>query len=139
MLVATDNLMVLSLLSLLSSTLGDYQGYQNYVYPETYTYPDNTSLASYGHHYHNQPTQRSRRLLDQGLLEMEAGESEREKFSFNLFLDSSSHLDGCQYTNTTHPPPNLTYPRCLKGPLTISNSMTQKQGQVEIMSQFQNS
>jgi len=73
MLVATDYLLVLSLLSLLTSVLGDYQGYNNYVYPETYTYTDNTSLASYDHHYHNQPTQRSRRLLDQGLLEMEAG------------------------------------------------------------------
>ena len=72
MLVATRDYLVV--LSLLTAVLGDYQGYSNYVYPETYSYPDNTSLASYGHHYHNQPTQRSRRLLDQGLLEMEAGE-----------------------------------------------------------------
>ena len=71
MLVATDYLVGLSLLT---ATLGDYQGYSNYVYPETYSYADNTSLASYGHHYHNEPTQRSRRLLDQGLLELDASE-----------------------------------------------------------------
>ena len=64
MLVATDYLVVLSLLSLLTSVLGDYQGYNNYVYPETYAYTDNTSLAS---HYHNNPTQASKRLFDQGL------------------------------------------------------------------------
>ena len=71
MLVARDYLVFLSLMT---AVLGDYQGYSNYAYPETYSYPDNTSLASYSHHYHNQPTQRSRRLLDQGLLDMEAGE-----------------------------------------------------------------
>ena len=70
-------------LPLLTSVLGDYQGYSNYVYPEAYSFPDNTSLASYSH-YHNQPTQGSRRLLDQGLLTMTAGEcnEQKEKVSF---------------------------------------------------------
>ena len=71
MLLSRDYLVVLSLIP---AVLGDYQGYSNYVYPETYSYPDNTSLASYGHQYHSQPTERSRRTLDQGLIDMEAGE-----------------------------------------------------------------
>ena len=71
MLLSRDYLVVLSLIP---AVLGDYQGYSNYVYPETYSYPDNASLASYGHQYHSQPTERSRRTLDQGLIDMEASE-----------------------------------------------------------------
>ena len=71
MLVARDYLVVLSMFT---AVLGDYQGYSNYAYPETYSYPDNASLASYGHQYHSQPTERSRRTLDQGLIDMEASE-----------------------------------------------------------------
>ena len=74
MLVATDYLVVLSLLSLMTSALGDYQGYNNYVYPETYSYPDNTSLASdSASRYHNNPSQASKRLFDQGLSYMYGG------------------------------------------------------------------
>ena len=64
MLVARDYLV--GLLCLTTAVLGDYQDYSNYLYPETYSYPDNTSLASYYPRYHNQPTQASKRLFDQG-------------------------------------------------------------------------
>ena len=61
-------------LSLLTPALGDYEGYSNYVYPETYSYTDNTSLASdSASRYHNKPSPASKRLFDQGLSYMYAG------------------------------------------------------------------
>ena len=92
MLVATDYLVVLSLLT---PALGDYEGYSNYVYPETYSYTDNTSLASYGHHYHNQPTERSRRTLDEGLLEMEGSKAkigENKESSHSICVRALLHI-----------------------------------------------
>ena len=94
MLVARDYLVVLSMFT---AVLGDYQGYSNYVYPETYNYPDNTSLASYNHYYHNQPTQRSRRLLDQGLLNVEGS-----KFRFRFVSRLSDHLNDFRYMLVTY-------------------------------------
>ena len=64
-LVATRDYLVV--LSLLTAVLGDYQGYSNYVYPEIYSYPDNSSLASSSSRYHYNPTPASKRLFDQGL------------------------------------------------------------------------
>ena len=94
MLVARDYLVVLSMFT---AALGDYQGYSNYVYPETYSYPDNTSLASYNPYYHNQPTQRSRRLLDQGLLNVEGS-----KFRFIFVSRLSEHLNDFRYMLVTY-------------------------------------
>ena len=68
--------LTITVISCLSPALADYH-YGDYVQADTYIYPNDTSLLStYQDYrqplYHNQPTERSRRTFDQGLLEMTA-------------------------------------------------------------------